>query len=140
MSLNNMRCKIDFVICVALYTKSETKNKMVKKRRYKIAELFMSKLEIQPIWWVVEGSTAKGNFRINSDIDIFCIFSSSSDIPYPTEKTNFSFYLGGYEIDLNSFSKDWYIFKLKPELLQTICFRIIQNHRPIHFPEIHNND
>lgn len=103
--------------------------------RYKVADKFMSFLTIQPIWWVVEGSTSRGDFRPDSDIDIFCIFNCSADIPFPKEENDFMFLLDGYEIDLQSFSKDWFIFKLKPDLLESICNRIISNHSPIHFPD-----
>lgn len=90
------------------------------KNRIKIAELFILSLPVPPLIWRIEGSTKRGDFRPDSDIDIFALWDHDFDIPLPPANSDFCFYFKGYLIDLWSFAKDWEIFKLRPDLLESI--------------------
>jgi predicted nucleotidyltransferase len=93
---------------------------MNRQKRFEVAKEFISQLQTPPLSWHVSGSTARGDFRPNSDLDITALWERDEDIPLPSEENNFLFPFGGYKIDLHSFAKEWLVFKLNPDLLGKI--------------------
>lgn len=89
-------------------------------RRFEVAREFISTLSSPPVVWYVSGSTARGDFRPDSDIDITALWQKNEDIPWPSKEDDYKFPFGGYKIDLYSFAKDWRVFQLDPELLLKI--------------------
>ncbi|GAI21327.1 unnamed protein product [marine sediment metagenome] len=85
-------------------------------RRLDVAEKFVSTLRPAPKSWYVSGSTSRGDFRVDSDIDITALWEHRQDEPVFEEPVVF----GGYVIDLHSFAKDWLVFQYNPGLLKHI--------------------
>ena len=52
--------------------------KQNQKNRFEIAKKFIQSLKTPPIYWKVSGSTARGDFRNDSDIDI-CVVAPKVD-------------------------------------------------------------
>ena len=103
------------------------------KKRFEVAKQFISKLQPSPITWYVSGSTARGDFRPDSDLDIVALWEKDEEIPLLPKENDFLFSFGGYNIDLHSFAKDWVVFKLDPNLLVKI-FPDLKEERTMRFP------
>ena len=56
-------------------------NMKTREEREKEAHIFIENLPIKPISWYVGGLTKRGDFRDDSDIDIFALFEYSKDEP-----------------------------------------------------------
>jgi predicted nucleotidyltransferase len=91
-----------------------------RQKRFEIANRFISRFQPPPVSWYVSGSTAQGDFRPDSDIDITALWEKSEEIPLAPKENNFMFFFEGYKIDLQSFAQDWLIFKYRPDVLETI--------------------
>ena len=97
---------------------SFTKTKEYQER-LDIAKMFVQKLTPQPLTWYVGGSTARGDFRPDSDIDIIALWNNDYEIPF-FEPFHILPKEGRYEIDLQGFAKDWEIFKVNLQLLEDL--------------------
>jgi len=84
---------------------------MNRLERYQVAESFISSLPTKPLKWYVGGSTQRGDFREDSDIDIFALFEHSKDEPL-------TFLEDTFPIDFHTYAKDWLVYKYNPQLLE----------------------
>ena len=46
------------------------------------AEKFINSLSRKPVLWRLGGSTKEGNFRPDSDLDIYALYDREEDIPF----------------------------------------------------------
>jgi predicted nucleotidyltransferase len=93
-----------------------------KEEREKEAEKFINSLSVKPKIWKMTGSSARGDFRPDSDVDITVLYEKEEDIPYDeifVRQDPNNDLIDGF-IDFHSFGEDWIIYQQKPELLEEL--------------------
>ena len=91
-----------------------------KEAREKAAREFIESLSCRPLKWKISGSTARGDFRPDSDIDVDGLYEHDDDIHYEemnARRDPDRGLIDGY-IDYHYFAKDWKVYKYDPELLR----------------------
>jgi len=91
-----------------------------KETREKAAREFIESLSAKPLKWKISGSSARGDFRPDSDIDVDGLYERDSDVPYgelSARRDPENGLIDGY-IDYHYFAKDWKVYEYDPELLK----------------------
>jgi len=93
-----------------------------KEERIKTAQAFIQSLSSKPPLWQISGSTARGDFRPDSDIDILALYEHETDIPEEEilAKRDPENGLIESKIDFHYFAEDWLVFKKDPSLLKQL--------------------
>lgn len=90
------------------------------KERLAEAEKFINSLSRKPALWRLGGSTKEGNFRPDSDLDIYALYDREEDFPLEeifarTDSDNDL--IDGF-IDFHYFAADWEVYERNPDLLE----------------------
>ncbi len=91
-----------------------------KEARIKAAREFIESLSVRPLMWKISQSSARGDFRPDSDIDVDGLYEHDEDIPYSelaARRDPDNGLVDGY-IDFHYFAKDWKVYEYDPELLR----------------------
>lgn len=90
------------------------------EERRQVAEEFIASLEGKPLKWTICGSTARGDFRPRSDLDILGLYEKDKDIPLKdlTKREDPKNGLVDGTIDFHCFARDWPVFKTQPDFLK----------------------
>lgn len=88
-----------------------------KEARLNEARKFIASLSQKPYRWKLSGSSARGDFRPTSDVDIIALYEKEADVPLKelSVRTDIDNELIDGFIDFHYFPGDWAVYKADPE-------------------------